>query len=206
MKVILNQIKNMNVLFEEVNTLESNAAICKNVSNKLEAGNQRLKNDISELKLRIDDNEQRNRNFCLLLHGVVESPDEKTDDKILEIINHDIGVHISIDDIERSRRLGARNTHRMLRSTQERPRPIIFRFSSFRKRMEVFKNKRNLKGKSISLSENLTKDRYILYQKAIQRIGKGKVWTSEGRVTTKLGNKYLTINALKDIDNILTTS
>ena len=66
----------MNVLFEKVNTLES-IEICENVSNKLEAENQRLKNDISELKLRIDDNEQRNRNFCLLLHGVVESPDEK---------------------------------------------------------------------------------------------------------------------------------
>lgn len=197
MKVILLQLKNTNEFIAKINELETTVAISKNVTDK-------LNNELSTLRARVDDNEQRNRNFCLLLHGIEELPNEsKTDETVLAVINNDLGVNITIDDIERSHRLGPKNTQRILRSKHDRPRPIIFRFSSLRKRNEVFNNKRKLKGKRISLTENLTKDRYDLYQAAVKKLGKGIVWTVEGRITTKVGNRFIIITKLKDIDDIL---
>ena len=88
------------------------------------------------------------------------------------MINNDIGVDITINDMEGSRSSGAKNTNRILRSTQKRP--------LFPKRDEVIRNKNNLKGKTSALSENVTKERYTLYH----RCGGGPYCSQmEGRIT-----------------------
>ena len=56
-----------------------------------------------------------NRSLGLLLHEMV-----------IAAINNDVSVDITIDDIERSHFLGSKDTNSILRSTQERPTPIIF--------------------------------------------------------------------------------
>ena len=104
--------------------------------------------------------------------------------------------------IHRSHRLGPRSNQRITRSANQRRRPIIFRLTSFRKRQEIFSNKKKLKGKSISITESLTKARYDLYKKSIERLGKGACWTLEGRITTKVGNAYHIINNLDDLEEI----
>ena len=79
-------------------------------------------------------------------------------------------------------------------------RPIIVRFSNYRTRQNVFSEKRKLKGKSTSISENLTKKRYELYKSAMNKFGKGKVWSSDGRIMTKVNDRYLIISSVKDLD------
>ena len=54
--------------------------------------------------------------------------------------------------------------------------------------MEVFKNKKNLRGKKIVITESLTKMRYQLLQKAKTKFD-GNVWSSEGRIFTIVSNK-----------------
>ena len=76
---------------------------------------------------------------------------------------------------------------------------LILRFNSFRKRQEVFKAKRSLKGKKVSLLENLTKQRYEIYKAAVTKYGRDKVWTNEGRTLTKVNNTLLVINSLHDL-------
>ena len=56
--------------------------------------------------------------------------------------------------------------------------------------MNVFKFKRKLKGKNIRLTESLTSSRLDLYKLAITKYGYGNVWTSEGRIVTKINVKY----------------
>lgn len=202
-KEVLCQLKNINGMMEKFELLEADVAITKNASDKLVVENDRLKDELLKLKGRVDDNEQRNRNLCLLFHGVPESPNEVTDDHVLNVIENDLNINISINDIERSHRLGTKQSQRILRSTHEYVRPIICRFSSFRKRKEVFGNKKKLKGKTISISENLTKTRYGIYQEAIKRIGMGKVWTMEGRIMTKDGERFTIINTLEDINDLI---
>ena len=58
--------------------------------------------------------------------------------------------HLQIDDIARSHRLGA------YRRNAERPRPIIARFSRETKKLDTYRVEKELKGKGIRLTENLT--------------------------------------------------
>lgn len=200
-KEILNQLKEFRSLNHDVEELKSAIEITKNVSDRLIDDNERMRNELNELRLRVDDNEQRNRNFCLLLHGVQESPDEKTDDQIIQIINSEMDINLSYDDIHRSHRLGSKSNRRITRSNN-RTRPIIFRLISYRKRQEIFYNKRKLKGKDYTISENLTKYKYDLLKESTLKLGKGKCWTVEGRIITKLGGSTKIINSSKDIDDI----
>ena len=57
----------------------------------------------------------------------------------------------------------------------------------------MFKNKKNLKGMKISLSESLTKFRYQLLRKAEEKYGRGKVWSKEGHIMTKENEQYISI-------------
>ena len=77
--------------------------------------------------------------------------------------------------------------HRQTRSGINRTfsRPIIFRVAQWRTRSDIFKKKRLLKGKKISICESLTSLRYERYQAPMVKYGKGNVWTSEGRILTK---------------------
>ena len=52
------------------------------------------------------------------------------------------------------------------------------------------------------ITENLTKKRYILLKKSIEKFGKGNVWTYDGRVTTKINNEYVVINNEDDLDGL----
>ena len=140
-------------------------------------------------------------NICLLMHGVRESVNENTDILVLNVINNELGVQLSLKEIQRSHRLGPKNTRRNRRNTKANIRPIIFKFMSNRKRQEVFKAKRNLKGKHVSIPENLTRARCELYRAAINKFSNGHVWTSEGRITTKQNNEYIIINNLKDLED-----
>ena len=96
--------------------------------------NKRFNDDSIKLHESVDDKEQRNRNSCLLLHGVEENANDNTDGLVRSVINKDSGINIKLDDIERSHRLGPIKNRRNLRSTKNISRPIIMRFNYFRKR------------------------------------------------------------------------
>ena len=135
------------------------------------------------------------------MHGVDETEKENTDTLTFAVLERELGIALTEDDIQRSHRLGPIKDIRSLRSARKNPRPINIKFTNFRKRKEVFKAKRNLKGEGISISENLTKSRYDHYKAALTKFGRGNVWTMEGRVTTKIENTYFTINRMVDLDN-----
>ena len=124
---------------------------------------------------------------------------EVTDNLCLDIVKKEVGVELSLNDVERSHRVGPRKA-KTTRST--RPRPIIIRFSSMRKRMEVFKNKKNLKGKDIVITESLTSLRYNLYQQTKTKYGVKQTWTSEGRIFVKVDNIVKHIESEADLEVI----
>ena len=78
-------------------------------------------------------------------------------------------------------------------------RPIIVRFSNFRTRQEVFFSKKKLKGDSVSITENLTAKKIDLLKKANAKFGKGKCWSSEGRIFTKSGVDLIHIASVDDL-------
>ena len=140
--------------------MEAISEVRGTVIGNLQKDNEKLKEDLLLVRQAVDKNEQaadkneqKSRTSCLLIHGVEETVDENTDDICMDIINQRIGVNITIDEIERSHRVGPKK-HQTSRRTK--PRPVIIRFASMRKRIEVYKNKKNLKGMNILITESLT--------------------------------------------------
>ena len=201
MEIVITELKCIKELAQRIDILEEYKTSNEAAIQELENENKRLNDEINKLDRSLDDQEQRSRNYCLLLHGIVEDAREETDDIVLNIINNELGLNnISMVNIQRSHRLGPRNNSRVTRNNKGKPRPIIFRFTDFRSRKMVFSNKKKLKGKGISISENLTKKRYELYQLAVTKYGFGKVWTIEGRVATKIGERVVFINSAEVIE------
>ena len=188
-------VKVTNGLNDRLVVLESVNEIRGSIIENLRQENVNLKKEIASIAQATDRNEQKSRSSCLLLHGIEELEGENTDDVCLKIINDDVGVPLSLDDIERSHRIGPRK----LNTRSAKPRPIIFRFASMRKRMEVFLNKKKLKGKKTVITESLTAYRYDLLKKAQSKYGDKMVWSSEGRIFTRLNDKLVLISSEADL-------
>ena len=100
-------------------------------------------------------------------------------------------MDLSVEEIDRSHRVG--------RLVNDRPRPIIVKFISYRKRSEVFRNKKQLKGTGITVREDLTKRRHNLLKQCIEKHGVTNVWTLDGNVILKDGENKRRIMHEADI-------
>ena len=199
MVVVINELKCVKDLSKRVEELESFKLVNVTVTGNLQNEIKRLHDRLNKVEDSLDDQEQRSRNYCLLLHGIEENEDEDTNTVVVDTINNELGLGITGETLQRSHRLGPRDITRNTRSTRTRPRAIIFRFRDFSARQQVFYTKKKLKGKGMSISENLTKKRYALYKQALNKFGPGKVWTIEGRITTKVNRKTVVIRSEADL-------
>ena len=84
MQFKITEITCVKVLSTRVNELESFKAVNEQVTRELKTENKRLQECLDNLSDVVDDHEQRNRNNCLLLHGVEEMDGENTDDMVLK--------------------------------------------------------------------------------------------------------------------------
>ena len=141
--------------------------------------NEVLERQLVDQEKRIDEQEQYTRRNCLLIHGVKEENNEDTDQLCLDTFNKDMELKVSPTDLDRSHRLGKP------RSSGEKPRPIIVKFSRYNVRYSVFKNKKKLKGNKVTITENLTKKRMDALTKAKEEHGFNNVWTIEGKIFYK---------------------
>ena len=141
---------------------------------------------------RIDDLERKSRRNFLLFVGIEERKDEDRDALVLDICNSELEVQVSLEDIERSHRLGARihqqkewcNNAEASQRRQQGHRPIIVKFNSCRKTQAVFVAKK-LKGNRKAILENLTKERLRICNIAKETVGHRNVWTADGKIFAK---------------------
>ena len=59
----------------------------------------------------------------------------------------------------------------------------------------MYKSKKKLKGQGILISENLTQNRYNIYQAAIAKFDRKAVLTSDGRVFAKVNGGIIIISS-----------
>ena len=105
MKVIINELKTVKELITRVEILETFKVVSEDTTNKLVNDNKKLHDRINVLELKVDYQEQRSRNYCLMLHGVEEIEGEKTDDIIINTVIHDLQIEdFSENNIQRSHR------------------------------------------------------------------------------------------------------
>ena len=79
---------------------------------------------IDKLEHLVDRQEQYSRYNCLLVHGIVETNNENTDDLVLKTINEKLDVDITKNKIDWSHRTGREKDG-------QRPRPIIVKLTRF---------------------------------------------------------------------------
>lgn len=174
------------VVTELRKTIEENSTVIKNLQAALEAKDK----TIAELECKIDDIEQYQRRQCLRIFGIKEENDEDTDEIALKVAK-DIGVDLSVTDIDRSHRVGRKN--------EDRPRPIIVKFCSYRQRHKMYQNKKLLKGSGVTLREDLTRARHNLLKDCISRYGLHNVWTQDGAIIVKSGDARRRITKRDDM-------
>ena len=150
---------------------------------ELRADIDNLYKEINYQEDRLDDMEQYSRRNCLLLHGLPETPNEDSTSAALDVLGSKLGIQIDISAIDRCHRVGAmRKTRTAAAAVKEGPRPLIIKFVSYRNRDAVWKNKKNLKGTRLLITESLTKKRQNLLRRAKEMFGVRNCWTSDGRI------------------------
>ena len=172
-----------NSLVDDICELESVATVSQTVSSNLESTKNTLLKRIESLEEEIEEMQQYSRRTNVLIHGVEETDNESTDDIAMNIIKENLGLTQFVPrDIGRSHRLGKKKN-------DNKKRPIIVRLASYRQKKQIYDAKRGLKNSGIVITENLTKQRYSLYQKCKEKYGQTNCWTLDGRIFCLTGKK-----------------
>ena len=170
--------KTVNFICEKFDEYERDRAEKEKIISELQKNVNDMSATIESLKGCLDRQEQYSRRNCLLIHGLPESKNENTDELVIDTIKEKMGEEIEKNEIDRSHRLGAPKNN-------GKSRPIIIKFVRYNTRCRIFKNKKKLKGKSISVTESLTKKRMEALKKAREDHGFENVWSSEGNILYK---------------------
>lgn len=163
----------------------------------LETENAELKTENADLKLKVmkletafEGAEQYSRRNCLKISGVPETIDVSTDDYVCNLARA-IDVDLSINDIDRSHRLGKPATEDEPRT---KPRDIVVKFVSYRTRAQFYKARVLTKSRGyrgVFVNEHLTKTRGFLMYEARRRVKSKQLksaWSIDGNVLAKLND------------------
>ena len=130
------------------------------------------------MEAQVDQQAQYSHRNCLLFHGIKEQKNEDTDSIIINTFKEEMNIKILPNDLDRSDRIGNPKT-------KKKERPLMVKFVRYNLRHNIFKNKKLLKGKGVSITESLTKDRMAKLNEARETYGFRNVWTSNGKIFFK---------------------
>ena len=112
-----------------------------------------------------------------MIHGVDEVKGEDTDELSIKVIKEHMNQNIKPEDIDRSHRLGNPKI-----SIKGKPRPIIVKYVRYNTRNIIYRKKKVLKGKGISVTEILTAKRIKMLEKAKELHGFVNVWSQDSKI------------------------
>lgn len=138
-------------------TREITTAVTKNVSESINGRltalmeeNKNLKNQVNILQNKIKSIEEYKRNNNLVFFGIKEEQGRESPiETVIEILGENMGINISINEINNAYRLGAKKDNKR--------RPILVTFTTYWRRNEVLKNKKKLSSE-IYIKEDLSKE------------------------------------------------
>ena len=133
---------------------------------------------LKKMEAQVDQQAKNSRRNCPLFNGIKEEKDEYTHRIIINTLKKEMDIEILSNDLDRLHRIGNP-------STKKKERPIIVKFVRYNLRHNIFKNKKLLKGKGVSITESLTKDCIAKLNEARETYGFRNVWTSDGKIFFK---------------------
>ena len=139
------------------------------------------KRDTNNIREELNHLQQYSRNFNLRIYKVPEKKGGEEDCAKMAIeVCKEVGVDVDVKDIENAHRVGAiKDAHN---------RPIIVRFMRRETRDKVLKERRKLKGRPLSIGEDLTQQNIKLLKKAEDHSATLSAWSSRGNILAKLKN------------------
>ena len=121
--------------------------------------------------------QQYSRRNCILIHGISEQKDEDTDEQALKIIREELGETVEKSNLDQTHIIA-----RTFKEDKNKCMSIIVKFSRYKVRDKVFKNKKKLKDKSYSIAESLTAFRMKKFTEAHNRFGITIMWTQDRKL------------------------
>lgn len=117
----------------------------------------------ADLHCRLDDLEDRSRRENLNFHGVSDETEswEETEKKILDIINQNMDFRLPCEAVEHAHRLGGPYQ-------EQKWRPIIVKFLSFKTKDKVFAQRSNLKDCDITVSQDFSPATRLARKKLVE--------------------------------------
>ena len=203
-----------NPIQQEVNEL-------RNLIKLKDAKINELESKVSQLELQVDDLEQYSRRNSLRFNGIAESETEDVTSKVIDVINNTLEVEppVTPSDIDRLHRSGKR--------LPGKPRAILVKFTSYRTRDKVIRNRGKLRPskpidtssassirhapkQTIFVNEDLTMYRSDLLYQARQRKKKDEIsdcWSWDGRILIKdKKSKIFNIRTMADLNTLVAAS
>ena len=129
------------------------------------------------MEAQVDQQAQCFHRSSLLFHGIKEEKDEDTDSIIINTVKEEMDIEILPKDLDQSHCIGNPKT--------KKEKLVIVKFVRYNLRHNIFKNKKLLKGKGVSITESLTKDHMAKLNEARETYGFRNVWTSNGKIFFK---------------------
>ena len=175
-------------LVEEVEYLKEEVEESKLKYEEIKTENEKLKQIVNTTFFKVDELEQYGRRENIRILGVAERNDERDDgEEVVTNVAKALNVELNPElDIQRVHRLGKKK-----KGPKAKPRPVIVRFASYKKRMEFMYQKSKLKVhpnfNGVYLTEDLTSLRAKML-KYVKGAGKNKFFlfhTINGKIRMK---------------------
>lgn len=190
---------------ELINNLKELSKKVEAMEEKLDMKDQRIKlleKKIKTMENNQDAQEQYSRRECLRLNGLGEEKTENIVEEVIKVFNNTMAVQPPIrpEDIARVHRVGKP-------IDKKKPRQVMIKMTSYRKREDIFKNKKSLINSPLSLNEDLTQIRARLLYRAREARRGGLItstWSSDGRIVVKLLNNTIkSATTSEELDSII---
>ena len=176
---LIDLTKSVKFISEQFDAYEKDRKEKEEIIKNLEGKVNNLTETVAKLIKKADDQEQYSRRNCLLVHGLPENSRENTDDLVISMFKNEMDMEVFSDDIDRSHRIGKK------KDDPNKVRPVIVKFTRYNVRSNVYRNKKRLKGKKLSITESLTKLRLEKLKEAKDEFGFKNVWSTDGRILFK---------------------
>ena len=159
-----------------------------NDNRNLRSENEQLKERLFVAERGLNDSEQYGRRWNVRVFNVEEKPNETIKDvteKVCAIFTDDVKVKTDVSMIEACHRTGD-----FAKSKKDKKcRPIIVRFKFRGQRDDILKHRKNLAGKGVTISEDVTRYTADLCKAAYKHKDVYASWTTNGKVLVKLGKE-----------------
>nr|CAI5853329.1 unnamed protein product [Callosobruchus analis] len=138
------------------------------------------------IQLQLDSVQQHSRNNNLRIVRVPEADDQNLNKRVYDIIKDRMKIKIDESDIVAAYRVGQK--------VDNKPRHVLVSFKDNAVKMDVYKNKRLLKGTSSVIKEDLTAFRLKALRAAADKHGYKNVWSVNGNLFLKTSKGVEKIN------------